>query len=211
MRHAITRRMKRLNARWSVRGGEHMARLRAAYMNGELERVTRRRRWLSMQPTVRQAVGDEPVVVPGEEEEEVGEWLQATMPALKGPYASRPWIKYILRQIGNQATAFSREDRLDKSKRRDFTYLYLMRSQRASAGYRIAWHAIFWLISSLRYSRAAAMYRCAIYTGLRPSACEKTNAGELAWSLTRPEVITAHELEHDASEEAGWLSAGADV
>jgi len=77
-----------------------MARLRTAYMNGELERVTRRHRWLSMQPTVRQVVGDEPVVVLGEEEE-AGDWLQATMPALKGPYASRPWIKYILRQIGN--------------------------------------------------------------------------------------------------------------
>ncbi len=69
MRHAITRRMKRLNARWSVRGGEHMARLRTAYMNGELERVTRRHRWLSMQPTVHQVMGNEPVVVIGEEEE----------------------------------------------------------------------------------------------------------------------------------------------
>ncbi|HHV79793.1 MAG TPA: hypothetical protein GXX40_09345 [Firmicutes bacterium] len=26
-------------------------------------------------------------------------WLNATLPALKGPFSSRPWVKFALRQI----------------------------------------------------------------------------------------------------------------
>jgi len=31
--------------------------------------------------------------------EDVEKWLQASVPALKGPFADRPWIKYVLREL----------------------------------------------------------------------------------------------------------------
>jgi len=30
---------------------------------------------------------------------EIGDWLKAKVPALEGPYQSRPFVKYVLRQI----------------------------------------------------------------------------------------------------------------
>ncbi|MDQ0285299.1 hypothetical protein J2Z49_000392 [Desulfofundulus luciae] len=31
--------------------------------------------------------------------EDVEKWLQAFLPALKGPFADRRWIKYVLREL----------------------------------------------------------------------------------------------------------------
>ncbi|MDP9750932.1 MULTISPECIES: hypothetical protein [Thermoanaerobacter] len=32
-------------------------------------------------------------------EEDVEEWLKVSLPILKGPFASKPWIKYVLKEL----------------------------------------------------------------------------------------------------------------
>jgi hypothetical protein len=34
-------------------------------------------------------------------QEDPGAWLKATIPALKGPHAGRPWIKHVLKEIAS--------------------------------------------------------------------------------------------------------------
>ncbi|WP_157074706.1 hypothetical protein [Thermovenabulum gondwanense] len=31
--------------------------------------------------------------------EDVEEWIRVSLPALRGPYAGRPWIKYVLKEL----------------------------------------------------------------------------------------------------------------
>lgn len=98
VRHTIARRMKRIGARWTSEGADRMGRLLAAKANDELTRYVNQ-----SQSKVGQLLEfDVPVVkeaVAGKEDIEA--WLRASMPALQGPFAGRPWIKYVLREIGS--------------------------------------------------------------------------------------------------------------
>jgi hypothetical protein len=58
VRHIIARRMKRIGARWTIRGGDHMARLLAHRANRELARYAGSGRDFA-QEVLRQAVGQE--------------------------------------------------------------------------------------------------------------------------------------------------------
>ncbi len=96
IQHNIARRMKRLGARWTVAGGDRMARVLAAKANGELKLYIWR--WpLEHQKLKEMAQQIKPVERP--KAEDVGKWLRATLPALKGPFADQPWIKYVLREV----------------------------------------------------------------------------------------------------------------
>lgn len=99
VRHTIARRMKRNGARWTPEGTDRMSRLLAASANDELERYVRRPAtsgWdvvhqmvgtSALQPSVK-SLGENPTT-----------WLEAAMPVLKGPFASAPWVKYVLKTL----------------------------------------------------------------------------------------------------------------
>jgi len=74
-----------------------MARLLAAQANGELQAALQGP--VVDLDTVREALGKvvdrEPAGSPGE----MGTWLEAHVPALNGPHASRLWVKHVLREI----------------------------------------------------------------------------------------------------------------
>lgn len=102
VRHTIARRMKRNGARWTPVGTDRMARLLAAKANGELGNYAgvsnnaQHHRW----ETLRQVVGDtaiEPQTKVAEKDLEA--WLRASLPALRGPFADKAWIKYVLRGV----------------------------------------------------------------------------------------------------------------
>jgi len=98
VRHTIARRMKRIGARWTLEGADRMGRLLAAKANNELTKYVNR-----SQSTVGQLLESD---VPVEKQtvnskEDLGAWLRASMPALKGPFAGKPWIKYVLREIAS--------------------------------------------------------------------------------------------------------------
>lgn len=99
IRHTIARRMKRIGARWTPGGTNRMARLLAARSNGELHRYVAWC-WKADRDKLNQAVGVRPVEsAPPRRKEDLGEWLRATVPALKGPFRAEPWIKYVLRVL----------------------------------------------------------------------------------------------------------------
>lgn len=97
IQHNIARRMKRLGARWTVSGGDRMARVLAAKANGELEEYIER--WpvehqrLKEVAKVKVKVEEKPKV------EDIEGWLRVSLPALRGSYAGRPWVKYVLREL----------------------------------------------------------------------------------------------------------------
>lgn len=93
--HNLARRMKRLGARWTVSGGDRMARVLAAKANGELSHYVLR--W----PVQNQKLKECTDVVRSRKTklEDVEKWLRASLPALKGPFADRPWVKYVLREL----------------------------------------------------------------------------------------------------------------
>lgn len=96
IQHNVARRMKRLGAKWTITGGDRMARLLAAKANGELSNYASR--WLMEHGKLKELAQLKPVI----EKQKAGEmekWLQATIPALKGPFADRPWIKHVLREL----------------------------------------------------------------------------------------------------------------
>lgn len=98
VRHTITRRMKRIGARWTVEGADRMSRLLAAKANDELNRYVGK-----SQSTVGQLLEFD---VPIEKQaacgkEDLEAWLRTSMPALQGPFAGKPWIKHVLREIGS--------------------------------------------------------------------------------------------------------------
>jgi len=99
VRHTICRRMKRINARWSPAGTDRMARLLAAGANDELGRYASARSDARFEQLVK--VLDKEAVDLGDQigAEDLEAWVRRTMPALTGPYASRPWVKYILRTL----------------------------------------------------------------------------------------------------------------
>ncbi|MCR4397720.1 MAG: ISLre2 family transposase, partial [Firmicutes bacterium] len=99
VRHTICRRMKRINARWSPAGTDRMARLLAAGANDELARYASVGRDWRFGELVK--VLDKEAVDLGDQigAEDLEAWVRRTMPALAGPHASRPWVKYILRTL----------------------------------------------------------------------------------------------------------------
>lgn len=99
--HHLARRMKRVGARWTADGADRMSRLCGAKANGELGKYSaaggqRASRQVpeKLPPAPRERVGNA-----DEKAAEIGEWLRAKVPALEGPYQSRPFVKYALRQI----------------------------------------------------------------------------------------------------------------
>lgn len=95
IQHNLARRMKRLGARWTISGGDRMARVLAAKANGELTNHTAR--WLVDHQKLKEIVHVKPVEK--QKAEDVEKWLRASVPALKGPFADRPWIKHVLREL----------------------------------------------------------------------------------------------------------------
>ena len=89
----LARRMKGKGMSWTERGAVAMAKVRELLANGELNQWCGRR-------TAPNSVGEPPVAVraTAREKRNQGEWLQAGVPSLYGPHASRPWAR-ILRQM----------------------------------------------------------------------------------------------------------------
>jgi len=101
IQHNVARRMKRLGARWSISSGDRIARILAEKANGELEKYILR--WPMEQRKFKEMVqtkSDE-----REEVEDIEEWLRVSLPALKGPFASRPWVKYVLKELSHVSVA----------------------------------------------------------------------------------------------------------
>ncbi len=97
VRHTIARRMKRIGARWTVEGGDRMGRLLAAKANDELTRYVNKSK-ISIEKLLE---SDEPIKKETTCSKDVESWLKASMPALVGPSAGKPWVKYVLREIGS--------------------------------------------------------------------------------------------------------------
>ncbi|MGB9763692.1 MAG: ISLre2 family transposase, partial [Minisyncoccia bacterium] len=95
IQHNIARRMKRLGARWTTSGGDRMARVLAAKANGELEHYIGR--WPVEHQRLKEMAQKKVVEKP--QAEDIEKWLRVSLPALKGPFADRPWIKYVLREV----------------------------------------------------------------------------------------------------------------
>lgn len=95
--HHVARRMKRHGARWSERGADHLARLLAVKANGELAAVCQGRRQMQS-GRLKELAGDRLIqeLRPGED---AGAWLRAKLPALLGPAADEPWVKFCLRPL----------------------------------------------------------------------------------------------------------------
>ena len=73
-----------------------MARLLAARANGELNRYAGGAKNSLAGPV---ALGSPLEKLTVCDNEELEAWLRTTMPVPKGPHASRPWIKYGLKEI----------------------------------------------------------------------------------------------------------------
>jgi hypothetical protein len=97
VRHTISRRMKRIGARWTEQGADHMAKLLAAKSNGELLR------YLEPRPAAvaTDSLTEGELKLATARPEDVEAWLQAKVPALTGPFAGTPWIKHVLREIAS--------------------------------------------------------------------------------------------------------------
>ncbi len=98
VRHTIARRMKRIGARWTLEGANRMGRLLAAKANGELPRYVAKPK-----STLENLLPEQTFMekVSACHQEDLEAWLRATMPALYGPFAGRPWIKYVLKEIAS--------------------------------------------------------------------------------------------------------------
>jgi hypothetical protein len=93
--HRVARRLKGRAARWSLAGSDHLVRLLAAEANGELAQALAVGRPQPAGAAARPAL---PCL-----QREAGDtdptWLQAHLPALDGPQAGRPWIRWVLREL----------------------------------------------------------------------------------------------------------------
>lgn len=98
--HHVARRMKRHGGRWSTSGADHLSRLLAARANQQLDRYT-----AAATPTAEQFIALELPACVREDLRQAMEdpeaWLRASLPALRGPSASAPWVKWVLREIAH--------------------------------------------------------------------------------------------------------------
>ena len=97
IQHNIARRMKRLGARWTTTGADHMACVLAAKANGELEQYIWR--WPVEHQKLKEVAKAKVKVEEKPKVEDIEGWLQVSLPALRGPLACRPWVKYVLREL----------------------------------------------------------------------------------------------------------------
>ncbi len=95
VRHTISRRMKRIGARWTETGADCMARLLAAKSNDELLRHLEPRPAAVAADTLIREDFEPAKARP----EDIEAWIRAKVPALTGPFASRPWIKHVLKGL----------------------------------------------------------------------------------------------------------------
>lgn len=99
VRHTITRRMKRIGARWSPEGTDRMARLLAARANNELDNYLARPEPESALPLAR-AVGETPIDRRRNYgAEDVQEWLRVHAPALDTPSLTGCYIRQIVNAV----------------------------------------------------------------------------------------------------------------
>lgn len=96
VRHTITRRMKRIGARWTTAGADRMSRLLAAKANGELNSYVSGSRI-----NIKELLEFEPVLKKPcrNKQEDLEAWLRTSVPALSGPHTARPWVKFILKEL----------------------------------------------------------------------------------------------------------------
>jgi len=97
IQHNIARRMKRLGARWTTSGADRMARVLAAKANGELEQYIWR--WPVEQQKLKEVAKAKAKEVERPKVEDIEKWLRVSLPALRGPYADRIWVKHVLREL----------------------------------------------------------------------------------------------------------------
>lgn len=100
--HHVARRMKRHGARWSKQGADALVRLIAARANQEplwVNKPSRRDARVEVSMTARPV--DEAEIT--RQVEEAATWLEKHMPALVGPHAGRPWVKYVLRELAQHS------------------------------------------------------------------------------------------------------------
>ena len=73
-----------------------MSRLLAAKANDELNSYTSGSR-----SNIKELLEFEPVLkkTSRDKQEDLEAWLHTSMPALSGPHAARPWIKFILKEL----------------------------------------------------------------------------------------------------------------
>jgi hypothetical protein len=88
----LARRMKGKGMSWSKSGAGAMAKVRELLVNGELDQ------WCGRQVARECSVQKPTVRATTRKKRDQGEWLQAGVPALYGPSASKPWAK-ALRQV----------------------------------------------------------------------------------------------------------------
>jgi len=91
----LARRMKGKGMSWSESGASAMAKVRELLTNGELNQ------WCSRQIARGTSLQKPPVALrtPTRRKRDPGEWLQAAVPILHGPSASRPWPKALRQMI----------------------------------------------------------------------------------------------------------------
>ncbi|MCF6096963.1 ISLre2 family transposase, partial [Thermovorax subterraneus] len=99
IQHNVARRMKRRGARWSESGADRMTRILAEKANGKLEEYAMR--WPMKQKKIKEIVTE---IAQTEEKkkakvEDIEKWLKVSLPILNGPHASKPWIKYVLKEL----------------------------------------------------------------------------------------------------------------
>jgi hypothetical protein len=99
IQHNVARRMKRRGARWSESGADRMVRILAEKANGKLEEYAMR--WPMKQKKIKEIVTE--IAQTKEKKkakvEDIEKWLKVSLPILNGPYASKPWIKYVLKEL----------------------------------------------------------------------------------------------------------------
>jgi hypothetical protein len=75
-----------------------MARVLAARANKDIENYISR--WAIEAKKLKEAAKNRPKTSLGVEDVEA--WLRVRLPALRGPFAGTPWVKYVLRELSRE-------------------------------------------------------------------------------------------------------------